>query len=409
MTIKFQQFEEHIDSKDLNDFLRSEKRKVSSTKRTALIDLENDIYGDNDNLSDIEKKELEYKFRRLILKNVQYTINREILISSINIKNKSVLFNRYNGEDELLIDNNEIFDYEKISTKYRQLYRNVNINSDNKIVNIKFIFGKKYKVNELDLEGYEITEKFDYIYINVDVENEILTMSIAEKSNNMLKENHSSNSLFERFIVNNISDKYEFSIEENNELHTLYKMFNELTKEEENIYRKRTLESENLINNFINEVNIKYNFKDYNEINEWTLRVNNLVTRRLIRQDFDSFLNRAFSVGKVLKIRFVDVLGGTVDAKSGGTFGNKELDLQDSDVYFDTKDSIHIEKALKSITIRWDIPDEILPKDDRTKYLNVRYTAYKRYYITHFIKMNVREEVAEYVLPKFEWYRKIPE
>lgn len=82
------------------------------------------------------------------------------------------------------------------------------------------------------------------------------------------------------------------------------------------------------------------------------------------------------------------------------------MDLQDSDVYFDTKESIYFDQELSSIVVSWVNKSEL--KDDRFDNIEVRYTCYREFYITHFLRYNVREEIYEYVLPKFDEYKRKP-
>ena len=139
-------------------------------------------------------------------------------------------------------------------------------------------------------------------------------------------------------------------------------------------------------------------------------RIQKLFERNLIQKDFIKFRTKKVDDGRILNISYSDDVGGNVKASSGGSFlngkANQEFDLQDSSVYFDTKESIYNDRELSSITVSW--VNKSTLDDDRFDTIDIRYSAYKNFYVTHFLRYNVREEIYDYVLPKFNEYKRKP-
>lgn len=153
----------------------------------------------------------------------------------------------------------------------------------------------------------------------------------------------------------------------------------------------------------------KLSISSYDDINICH-RIQKLLERTLIQKDFKAFRTKKVDDGRVLSVNYSDEVGGNVKATSGGTFfngqSNQELDLQDSRVYFDIKESIYSDQKLSSITVSWVNKSELI--DDRFDNIEVRYTCIKGAYITHFLNYGVREEIYDYVLPKFNEYKRKP-
>ncbi len=161
------------------------------------------------------------------------------------------------------------------------------------------------------------------------------------------------------------------------------------------------------IDDFLKKFHETFDLQNSHPDVQWDQRFEGLLRRKLIKDAYDKFVNRSVEEdsGKVKKILFVDNLGSSVNANAGT---ERYVSFENSDVYFDTKDSIDIEQKLKSITVGWKIPNDILPKDDRIRDLvKVSYTNASQYWVVNFLNVNVRKELAEYVLPKFREFERI--
>lgn len=394
----FEQFKENIDKLALNDFLKARGLPYSSSKGDLLTKISIKPHD----------QEFDADFKKFLIDSVKYSQNRFVITAYVNLNYNSIL-NSGDPDVEDFKYIEDIFDINLLTDEYNLVYRDTHFDSG-KLQTIEFIFGKKFSVDHVsNTMNEEIKERFDYVHITIDTKTNVLKMTYREQKNDDIGERHNITSFFERFAVAKLAKKYGFSIQEEDEAQTLYKIFRELTKGEEEAYIKRAKEMEGEVNDFIKIINEKFNFKDNSpESIEWSGRIVNLIARRLIRQNFDDFTNRDFTDGIVRRIRFIDAIGGSVDAAAGGRNSERDYDFQDSDVYFDIKDTIHIDKALKAISVTWKSPESLLPSDNRSKLIRIRYTVYKRFYVTHFENINIRKETFDYVLQKFDKYKRLP-
>lgn len=395
-------FPEHIiDDLDYR-VLKNFAKKWGISKISSKNDAIQSIYTSLNNRDDID---YELAYQELILNSVHYTNNRDILTSYISISRDSILNSSINNSEKELEPIDYVFDIDNINSELNIVFRNPSYDND-RLSKLDVVLGKRYDVErKITKDGREVFERFDYIWVTIDIDKRKLVITRHDKS----EDEEFTNSVMNVFqvVTAKLSDMYGFKVQPSDESESLYKFFYHLTKDEELHYLDKAKESTDLRNSFSEAINSMYNFTDLNETQEWNTRLENLISRRLIRQDFSNFSNRDVDDGKVLKIRFIDDLGGKVEASAGGASGNREIDFQESDVYFDTKDTIHLAKRLKSITIQWKLPKYLLDIDDRIEFLPVKYTVYGQFYVTHIERFNLLQEVAEYVLPKFEDYKRL--
>ncbi|HBC1836448.1 TPA: hypothetical protein IUB81_002523, partial [Enterococcus faecalis] len=84
------------------------------------------------------------------------------------------------------------------------------------------------------------------------------------------------------------------------------------------------------------------------------------------------------------------------------------LDMQDSDVYFDTKETIYSLKSLGILVVEWNAIRDFPKLEDRYQKPKATYIAYKDYYVCSINRINLNKEISDYVLSKFERYRNLP-
>lgn len=378
-----------------------------------------DIINDLDKEEDQAEKELKFLiYSDFVLNTVKYMNNRVVMNFEIEISENSALSSLssllnfigcYNLEDFFIFNHLE----PKLNKDYKEIYRNIELGTNDEIKKLELVYGRIVKV-EKTIKGSTIRDeviKYEYIWIEIDCLSNQMKVSISENKKNLYTDKDSGfrNEIIYNFLPK-VCRKYNFSIDDkSNESHTLFLIYKNLTENIEMPYSDQVSDKiHSKIEEITKDIKKDLEIKDNEDIG-LTNRIIKLFERNLIKKDFKNFISKNNLEGRIEKVTFTDSVGGNVRASSGGNFGSesKDFDIQNSDIYFDIKETIYLVKKLQSIVVVWK-NDVALPKDDRYKEVRVRYTAYNGFYETHFQFINVRKEVAEYVLPKFDEFKRRP-
>ena len=289
--------------------------------------------------------------------------------------------------------------------RFEPIYRNVT-SSEGLIGLIEMAFGRICKYTRFD--GKKVTY-YDFIWIEIDPKLQVMRVTMSESPSGFSVYEKDSTIKTQQKLVNKVKIDYGCIFSEVNEKQSLFKIYKYLTAHIEDPYYRQVLPFEKEIEEFVTNMKEKLLINDIEDI-KLAYRIQKLFERNLIQKDFIKFRTKKVDDGRILNISYSDDVGGNVKASSGGSFlngkANQEFDLQDSSVYFDTKESIYNDRELSSITVSW--VNKSTLDDDRFDTIDIRYSAYKNFYVTHFLRYNVREEIYDYVLPKFNEYKRKP-
>ncbi len=210
---------------------------------------------------------------------------------------------------------------------------------------------------------------------------------------------------------NKLCKEFDFRIASVYDGQTLFKMYRELTSKTENKYSSMLVPHESIINGFVETMKSKLNIEDREDI-DLANRITKLLERNLIQKDFEKIRKDPQADGRVISLDFQDGTGSSVKATTGGVKHTDDglvlLDMQDSDVYFDTKETIHSLKSLGILVIEWNAVRDFPNFEDRYQKPKATYIAYKDYYVCSINRINLNKEISDYVLSKFERYRNLP-
>lgn len=394
-------------------------------------DLGIDIKGDTDTLvyssyvdinEEKDKVERENKlslYHQFVIDTIKYGDNREVLTFQIDIGETSPLTAFPRLLNHLNVDRRNFFVSkvmfpEHLNDDYTLLYRKANINPDDDTINsVELIYGRhvKYTRPIKNTKRKSIEDRYEYVWVEIDVVKSHLRMTISQNEKNQVegKENGTRTEIVNKFLPK-LRNDFIFSIKnEADESYVLFKMYKELTEYIEKEYNdKITLDIKKEISEFTEKVKRELQINNREDIN-LSHRIEKLFERNLIKKDFENFIKKRVREGRVLNVGFTDSVGGSVRANSGGRSRSVEgeiiFDLQDSHVYFDIKETMYTQKSLQSITISW-MNEEVLKEDSRYSEILVKYTAFSNHFSTHFLRRNTRKEIYDYVLPKFEHFKR---
>lgn len=352
-----------------------------------------------------------------LLETIKFSDNRIVITYEIDfgesapITSFSKLLNQL-GIDEDSFNVNSIIRPDSISEDNSIVYRNATL--DNDVINtIDIVYGRSvlYKRPIPNTKKVKTIQSYEYIWVEIDVTNRMLRFIISDNEKNHIEGKFDgTRTQIIKEILPELQSKYVFSVNGDlDERHTLFLLYKHLTSQIEKDYSSKiTAEIKDEIEHLVSDVKIQLSIIDKEDIGLCN-RIEKIFERNLIKKDFENFVNKQVKDGRVLNVGFTDSIGGSVKAASGGKrrFGDKELsfDLQDSDVYFDIKETIYLVQQLQSITVSWKNAD-VLVDDSRFSNINVTYSAFDGFYVTHFKGIKVRKEIYNYVLPKFEEFKK---
>lgn len=400
---------EKIDAKHLSQFMADEGLFSTGSKEAMLIHL---IDALNDEEDTTEKDQLVASYHEFLLKTIKHNNNRIVITYPLLTTDQLPYYSEKNLCSKFEVSSvSELYFSDVIrggilkKNRFELLYRNITT-SEGLTDLIEVCFGRTGEFTRSDDRKAIF---YDYVWCEIDSNNQSLRVIMSEPPAGFSTQSNENKTKVRQNLIGRLKFEYGLIFKEIDDKQTLFKMYKYLTAHIEEPYSKQVLPFKNDIEDFVNNVKKELSISDTEDIN-LTYRIQKLFERNLIQNDFINFRTKKVDDGRILNISYSDEVGGNVKASSGGYFFNgqinQELDLQDSSVYFDTKESIYNDKKLSSITVSWVNKSQF--KDDRFTTINVKYSAYKNCYITHFLRYNVREEIYNYVLPKFDEYKRKP-
>lgn len=407
-------FYEKFDDKQLSGLLEELGLGVSGSKDTKLYKLFSYIQK-QDNLSDEELETI----MTFVKKTIKYTNNRIMIEVPIKIKKDSLISNESNlslkFDDENNFEVNQLLDLvinpnsNNINEEFTMIYRHANYNDDDKYIEMSYVREVEYAYKKNN--HIENKQKYEYVWCEINILKETLCIYISNnrKSTND-KQLDGTIHLMKNHFSEKLSRELDFKIGSIYDGDTLFKMYRELTCKTEEKYSSEVKPYLKNINEFV--VSMK-NKLIINKIDDIGLenRITKLFERNLIQKDFEKIRKDPLADGRVLSLDFQDGTGSSVKATTGGLKNTEEglvlLDMQDSDVYFDTKETIHSLKRLGIIVIEWNVVRDLPDVEDRYQKPKVTYLAYKDFYVCSIQRINLNEEVSNYVLSKFDGYRNL--
>ena len=385
-----------ITKKSFLEFLEENTEEYKYSKNSDKLTLVNDFleeYSDNESSKEMAS------FEEFLVKRLVYGKSRIITESDIEnipkpIKSKSELLRKLNVSH---LNFNKILRFTP-TQQFKLIYRKVDSIGDD-LKGIHLIYCRKYK-------DYTESDKYlrgEYVAINIDLVNYKLRMHLPSRQNNRINKQLSSKTpaifnYFSKYLLKT----YNITIGYGNNEQFIYNIYSYLTKQDERPYSDLVSNYENDIRDFSNKLLSELNIADLDD--EDTIeRLKGVFVRKIIRQDFDNFLNNPSVEGRVKAFIFGDPEGTRLKA-SKGTMGkslvDNEVNIESSTAYFDNKETINAAQRLFSVYVVWK-PGFGVFEDT----INIRYTAYPQFLETQIIKEEVTEGLYNNVLQKAEQLR----
>lgn len=358
-------------------------------------------------------EEIKDDFKNFLCNQAKYTNNRVVITTPIKITMSSPLRDIFAFKKKfpnyLNFNNIAVFEDDELKTlfeedkyEFLQVYENIDVDGE-RIESISKAFAK-LKVQNIndELTGETIVRNhLEFVWIDVFPQERYYRIYLSEPLNNTNGQ-LSKESSYEKFSKM-IEDLYSCTPTAHSSGNVLYKIYKNLTDVAESPYVERVEAFYEDIDKFVEDVSNKLEYSDqgYNSISLNT-RVKKLLERAIIQQDFKFYSETTTDrEGFVEKFQYQDPTGGRVQASTNGD----TYDMSKHDIYFDTKETIAINKILNVLWVKWYKP-EFVNGERVIKQIKIRYESHSKYYITHFLYNKVTREDCEYVLPKFDEYEK---
>ncbi|EAC3172719.1 hypothetical protein F1F79_02450 [Listeria monocytogenes] len=386
----------HINSYQLSMFLKESGLNSYGNKNIneKLRYVSNEIKNGNISLEDFE----------LFLANqAKYTNNRIVITVPVNINANSPLTSYSQAREALGSDNlnfNKLIglgDDLPVSSEYILVAQELTPDSDN-----VFCFSQCYlKVSEIKIIDTDDTlryEKvFEFIWIDVFPKQSVYNIHMCLPPSGKNGRIESSLSAIYSFFSKEIEPKWMLTPSNHSAQNTLYKMYKVLTEHAEKPYTEKIEPYYSQIEEFVNQIgkNIGYDDSGIQSI-ELKERTKKLFERAIIQQDYNFFRTNVSDnrEGVIDKFQYRDRTGASVQASA-----DTEISMDEHDIYFDTKETIALNKQLNTLWLRW--YDRLSHPKEEISQIGVKYECYRNFYVTHFLREHVSKERCDYVLPKF--------
>lgn len=404
----FKLLNEIINSVHLSSFLKQQNLFSYENKNLNYkLDYLFENMNDTNNLKD--------QFKLFLCEEAKYTVNRIVVTTPIKITSTSPLFDTNTFEEafpEYAEYNNIInFDDNMLDRYYREdplqyiqfLEEKQQQNGQITIISKAFV-KKKIQVKTIttDDDTDTITTPFlDFVWIDVFPQKNYYRIHFSEGISSITNNGQLTSEQIYDYFSNKIETLFKISTTMPSAEHVLYKIYKDLTNTAESPYVNRIANFNSKIDSFVSEISEDINYSDENiDGIDLNIRVKKLLERAIIQQDFQTYVETTHNrEGFIDKFQYQDSTGGRVLASSN----DASFDMSKHDIYFDTKETININKMLNTLWVRW-FRNEFIDEANITTQIKVRYEAHPRYYVTHFLFSHVSKEVCEYVLPKFDEY-----
>lgn len=410
-------FYDKLDDKQVDIFLKNIGFKVSGGKDTKVYRLFSFLQNEEE-ISD----ELAVYLNEFFLETIKYTNNRIMIEVPIKFSSNSILLKKNTlldnfGELEinhmmsLIINPDDNILVNDLNGEFKLIYRHAKFNgTEVEQIELAYVRDVEYAIKNGSI--IKKVNKFEYVWCDINVSQEVLKIFIS--NNRKTTDNSQADGTIHQmkeFFSNKLSKEFDFRIASVYDGQTLFKIYRELTSKTENKYSAMLVPYESIINDFVETMKSNLNIDDNEDI-DLANRTTKLLERNLIQKDFEKIRKDPQADGRVISLDFQDGTGSSVKATTGGVKYTDDglvlLDMQDSDVYFDTKETIHSLKSLGILVIEWNAVRDFPNLEDRYQKPKVTYIAYKDYYICSINRINLNKEISDYVLSKFERYRNLP-
>ena len=385
---------ERINLDALRPFLKSCGISVSGLKSELFDKLEEAI--EDGNLPVVE-------LDRFIVNEIAYGRNRLLYISSFpesqveslkDLSKVKVKLSSNGFETENFNMLRRIVRPEEINMSY------MDIDQQHGAVNkISMCFAKTIMVRNTDSEGEALPQSEETYYIWVDIipdQEKIIVKTYPRYDNNR------DSSLFKTKDIHTevetiVRGVFSLAPVKQNIKNVLYNLFRDMTRKAEEPYRKKIMVLKEDIDLFAKECACKLGLPDANYSIDMPLRLHRLFERALIQNDFDNYLS--YFEGKkgiIERFDYSDPTGAKVYARS-----RQEEGIGVADIYFDTKETIEIQKQLEKLWVTWFYVD---PETNKPIQVRTKFEVFNNYFTIHFLNAYTFEGVENFVLSCFREY-----
>lgn len=359
-----------------------------------------------------EDNDLEIEVERFLCEQAKYNINRIIVTVPIEITSRSPLSNEnafdrsfpeYTDYNNIMTISDETLNekFEDDENEYIKVFEYKKAESEQIECISKAFVKKKVRITQPDEDRADLIHSpmLDFIWVDIFPKKNYYRIHLAETLPST-KGQLSFEQNFD-FFSKLIENEYNLIPIEHSAGHVFYKIYKELTEVAESPYIQKVADLNNKINSFVDDISDDIDYSDDSiDSIKLNVRMKKLLERAIIQQDFKNYIETtANREGFVDKFQYQDPTGGRVLASSN----DPTFDMSKHDIYFDTKETIDINRILNTLWVRWFKKEEIDGKIN-TNQIKIKYDFHTKYYITHFLYSQVSKEECEYVLPKFDEY-----
>lgn len=379
----------------IKSFLKSKKLSYSNANKAELLSKLETAIG-----NDIS----EYDARDFLATFFKYGSNRTIITSIMTfgrtnaINSKGSLENKLDSLHEPVGYFNDIENISDTTSQSDTLfYQRINYDEKGCTLSIDRGYYRDERVYATDEDGTTIVSYVKiFTWVDIDIKNKRFNVHTKDLTPNYFGRNTTYRQTNQKFL--DIHQKmFQFSVANaRNEERTLYNIYKEMTDTAEAPFKEKiTEEIKNKVKQLFLETS---NLIGYN-IDRDTLKIPNrverLFERGLINQQYDLYsMYEEGKVGIIKRIVFYDGTGANVSAMV------KEIseNISSYDIYFDTRDTLDERKALNKLWAFWYYKSSLDSKEEKYE---VKMEIEEDYYITHFLRKSILEEVVEYVFQQF--------
>lgn len=412
---------EKIDDRQIKEFLRVHNLMLGSSKEASLVNLFNHINKLDQDADFFDDLNL------FLIETVKYTTNRIAIEIPIRIRKGSDVMNFEKLLGRMNLRKKDFFVNELLDS-VTNVKNNafVNNNGEFELIYRDAIFSNTSKSEPLIIEEFYVREveyatkrnnilekykKFEFVCCEIDIKKSSLKIFISN-NNSTTDKNQTDGTISNMAFTfcNQLSEIYDFSRRTVDYSKTLFNMFKDLTSKLEQPYTNQVTPYSKEIEKFSTDMMRKLKIENKEDIGIKT-RIFKLFERNLIQKDFERIKKQYINDGRVKYINFKDGTGSTVNATTGGKKESNgetyDLNMEDSNVYFDTRETIYSLEKLGVVVVEWKTEGKLKNKEDRYEKIVVTYTAHPGgYYSSRINRVNLNKEVSDFVLSKFGTYQK---
>ncbi|MUN96128.1 hypothetical protein [Enterococcus casseliflavus] len=380
----------------LKVFLKNKNIPCSNTNKAELLNILK---------HSLENKKIsEPEFQDFLARFYKYGRNRIVISNIINltvlnpIMTKSSLEKRLSNAKEPTGYFNEILEIsETKESNDSMFYQSIKYDENDRTILFERGYFRDEKVVATDSDGTPIySYKKVFTWIVIDVENRRFNIHTRDLDPNYFGKNTTIRQTNDTFL-DIFKKMFSFTVSSAlNEERTLYNIYKHMTETAEAPFKNMITDE---IKKEISDLYIRVSdILEYNTSKD-KLKIPNrferLFERGLINQNFEIYSR--YEVGKVgiiKRIVFFDGTGANVSAMV------KEIseNISSYDIYFDTRDTLDERKALNKLWAFWYFKSSLDSKEEKYE---VKMEIEDDFYVTHFLRKNILEEVAEYVFQQF--------